>query len=415
MAFSSPPPAPQRGDRTTFSNRVDAFLMWLTALIPQMNTFLSGITTLAAGGANSFAYTFDTGTGDADPGTGKLRLNSAVQNTATTMRIDTVAGNGGDVSAFLQALQTGTSNVKASVRLQRVGDVTTYLLFDITAVTAASGYFNLTLTPRASTSASPFAANDTLMAFFDPKGDRGDGGNTPSQAEIIDAVGTLPVSSGGTGSTTAAGARTNLGVPAANAVVKLSQDNVSLGTRLNSSQPPNIAGISAAGQNDAVALIIGNGGNTSASAVIQFLRGTQFAAFFGLDTDNKWKVGGYNMGAVAYEIYHQGNFAPAQYARLDGAAFTGNISAPVVTQTSDERKKKNWRELTDAQLDALARMDKAGIFDWIDGGTSVGGGAQTIREIVPEAVHEDEYGRLTVNYGGLSFAMAQGALRRALA
>jgi hypothetical protein len=58
-------------------------------------------------------------------------------------------------------------------------------------------------------------------------------------------------------------------------------------------------------------------------------------------------------------------------------------------------------------------MKLAGTFDWIDGtGPSVGGSAQEIRAIVPEAVHEDEQGNLTVNYGGLCFAIQQATLRR---
>jgi hypothetical protein len=243
MAISSPPPAPQRGDRTTFSSRVDTFLLWLTALIPQLNTFLSSITALAAGGANTFIYIFDATTADADPGAGKLRLGSATQNSATVIRIDTMASNGGEVSAFVTALQSGTSNVKASVRLQRVSDATVYLLYDITAVSMASGYINLTVVPRASTAASPFSANDTLAVFFDPKGDRGDGGNTPTQAEMLAAVGTLPVANGGTGSTTAAGARADLGVPATVDVFWRNTKTISVGTRFSSGAPPSMATI----------------------------------------------------------------------------------------------------------------------------------------------------------------------------
>jgi len=37
------------------------------------------------GGATTISYTFDTTTTDADPGGGKLRLNNATQNTATTI------------------------------------------------------------------------------------------------------------------------------------------------------------------------------------------------------------------------------------------------------------------------------------------------------------------------------------------
>lgn len=91
----------------------------------------------------------------------------------------------------------------------------------------------------------------------------------------------------------------------------------------------------------------------------------------------------------------------------------GVLSAPTITQTSDERTKTNWRALTDAQLDALANMQKSGLFDWLDGsGESVGGSAQEIEAIVPQAVHTDENGMKTVNYGGLCFAIQQAMLRR---
>lgn len=413
MAFTPPPAAPQRGDRTTFSNRVDAFLLWLVALIPQMNTFLSSITSLAAGGANSFAFAFDSATNEADPGTGRVRLNNATQNAATVMRVNAVAGNGGSVTAFLQALQSGTSNVKASVRLQRLGDVTSYLLFDITAVAVGPGYINLTMVPRASTSASPFAANDTLMLFFDPKGDRGDGGNTPTQAEMRAAIGILPEANGGTNAATFAQARVNLGVPPTSAVVMKGASNDSAGTIFSAGAVPAIAQIEPTNSGGAVGLSVSNAGNNGASAVMAFTRDGQFRVFVGLDTDNVFRIGS---GSSSYRFWTESNFVPGQYARLDGAAFSGNISAPVVTQTSDERKKKNWCALTDAQLDALAAMSHVGTFDWIDGsGASVGGSAQEIQTIVPEAVHVDAEGGLTVNYGGLCFAMAQAALRRSMA
>lgn len=76
-----------------------------------------------------------------------------------------------------------------------------------------------------------------------------------------------------------------------------------LGTYFESSSPPSIALISSSGNNENVALTISNAGNVSASAVMQFHRVGEFAAFFGLDTDNKWKVGGRSMGAFAYELW----------------------------------------------------------------------------------------------------------------
>jgi len=70
-----------------------------------------------------------------------------------------------------------------------------------------------------------------------------------------------------------------------------------------SGSPPNIAGIVNTGL---VALTVANANNTSASAVMGFLRDGQFGAFFGIDTDNQWKVGGWSMGAASYRVIHEG-------------------------------------------------------------------------------------------------------------
>lgn len=413
-AFTPPPAAPQRGDRATFSTRMDAFLSWLVALIPQLNTFIANLNARDLGGANTFIYTFDTATADGDPGAGKLRLDTATQNNANVLRLDTATGGGVDISDFLASLAAGTSNIKGSVRLQRVNDPAAWILFDVTSVPAGTGYRNLAVIARSSSGPSPFANGDSIAVFVNRNGDKGDSGGTPTQAEIRAAVGTMPIANGGTGATTAAAARANLGaMDVTTPVMVRNAGNYTAGTLHQSGSLPNIAAINAASW-DLAPITVTNDGNASASAVICFYRtGGAYAAFFGLDTDNRWKVGGRSMGNAAYEIYHQGNFNPASYALLSGANFWGNISAPVVTQTSDERKKTNWVELTDEQLDMLASMTKAGIFDWADGsGSSAGGSAQQIQAIVPQVVYKDSKGILSVDYGGLNFAIIQATLRR---
>ena len=98
------------------------------------------------------------------------------------------------------------------------------------------------------------------------------------------------------------------------------------GLYFNSGSPPSIAAITSSGNSDNVPLTIGTDGNLSASAVIQFHRQGSHAAYFGLDTDNQWAVGGRSMGNVRYRLWHEGNFNPASYAvRRNGNANYGYV------------------------------------------------------------------------------------------
>lgn len=183
MAFTPPPAIPQRGARSLFSKAVDAFLRWMAALPAELDVFLAELSTIAAGGANSFPFIFDAATGDADPGAGKIRLSSINQNTATTLRIDPVTSAGGNIASLLASLLTGTSGIKASVRLQKRGDPTRWLIFDISTGTGA-GYFNFSLIPRASSHAAPFVAGDNIMLYVDRTGDKGDVGNPDKKVQV---------------------------------------------------------------------------------------------------------------------------------------------------------------------------------------------------------------------------------------
>ncbi len=58
------------------------------------------------------------------------------------------------------------------------------------------------------------------------------------------------------------------------------------------------------------------------AAFMAFNRNGVYAGNFGIDTDNKWKVGGWSMGANAYEILHMGNRTTALPAILGPAGLT---------------------------------------------------------------------------------------------
>ena len=48
-------------------------------------------------------------------------------------------------------------------------------------------------------------------------------------------------------------------------------------------------------------------GDATRAAMMSFHRGGTYASYFGLDTDNQWKVGGWSAGAVAHKLWHEGN------------------------------------------------------------------------------------------------------------
>jgi hypothetical protein len=205
MAFLTPPPAaPQRGDRTTFANRVDAFITWLINFVGELIALVSGLNILAAGGAYAFSYTVDvSSTTDSDPTPGKLRFNAATQNAATSLFLDLFGSDGIDNTAMIDQLDASTSAVKGQIRIVKLGDPTKFLTFDVTARTTATGYRKLTVVSTGGSSASPFAANDSVLVKFTRTGDKGSPG-TSQAAKFTDrkAVNVNGGASGSTGAVT---------------------------------------------------------------------------------------------------------------------------------------------------------------------------------------------------------------------
>jgi hypothetical protein len=140
----------------------------------------------------------------------------------------------------------------------------------------------------------------------------------------------LPIEKGGTGATTDASALEALGG------IRIGAANSSAGTSFCSGAPPRIAEISSTGNDGKTALRIANETNVSASAVMTFMRETVFGVHFGLDTDNRLKVGGLSMGAVARAIYHEGNILGV--VSLSGSTPTGAIIEQGATSSGQYTK-----------------------------------------------------------------------------
>lgn len=125
----------------------------------------------------SIRYVFSTTTADADPGDGKLRLDNATQNAATTIRADLLDEYGEDWTDVLATFDDSTSTVKGHIRLQHAYDPTKWLIFSVSALATPTGYRNITVTNIDASDASPFANNDLVLLAFQRTGDKGQTGD----------------------------------------------------------------------------------------------------------------------------------------------------------------------------------------------------------------------------------------------
>lgn len=179
MALTPPPAVPQRGDRATFSSRVDAFLTWLANLVGQLNVFLSQLTTLAAGGSYANPYTLVMTNQLIGTATGG---NLYVGGNGTVLLIDTKDATGTLITALLNSYGSSTSTVKGTIKIQKVNDPSVWVIYSTGTFTLDTGglYGVLTLPAALAGSAGssfPFAGGESVTLFFQRTGDKGDSGN----------------------------------------------------------------------------------------------------------------------------------------------------------------------------------------------------------------------------------------------
>jgi hypothetical protein len=165
-------PDPAVDPPAEFSKKAAASVLAQKVMVTQMNAALAQFNAALAGGVYALPYVFDSATADADPGPGKLRLSSSTQNAATTIRLDTTVG-GQDYTSVIDTFDASTSSVKGSIRLVKMGDLTKWLTFDVTARAAPTGYRNITVTNTGGSAAGPFTNGDGIMLFFQRTGDAG--------------------------------------------------------------------------------------------------------------------------------------------------------------------------------------------------------------------------------------------------
>lgn len=174
MALSYPPAAPQRGDRTTFAARVDAFITWLIGFVSELISVVANLNSLAAGGAYSIQYTYRSSSSYVGSSAGGILAIKA-----SSIQLDTKSVSGASVAALLSATGDSTSTLKGFIRLQKVNDTSKWAVYSVTSyVAGGSGLYGdiFGTLINSSTGSNPFADGESVMLFFDRTGDKGDVG-----------------------------------------------------------------------------------------------------------------------------------------------------------------------------------------------------------------------------------------------
>ena len=132
-------------------------------------------------GGACFDYTFDSSVVSSDPGTGKVRLNSAAgtaagQKGATKMYVDIEDDGGTSIQNFLAAIDANTSAVKGHVKIINKSDATQFLLFSIPDLTDNTGWWTIDISNQAFSTADPFSNLEDVLLCFVTTGEKGDTG-----------------------------------------------------------------------------------------------------------------------------------------------------------------------------------------------------------------------------------------------
>jgi hypothetical protein len=102
--------------------------------------------------------------------------------------------------------------------------------------------------------------------------------------------------------------------------------------------------------------VIGTGG----AAFMQFHRPGTFAAYFGLDSDNQFKIGGWSFGAASYPILHTGNFN-TYVPTLAGVGATGTWGINVTGNAGTATTLATARTIGGVSFNGSANINLPGV------------------------------------------------------
>lgn len=116
--------------------------------------------------ANPLAYYFSTNTANADPTVGRMRLNQAVQNTATVLRLSQSNGRLQDVQPWLDVMSGGPTAPLGVLTMVDAINPSRFLRFDLNTMTDQGAYWDLGVTIVESSDTNPFVDDEPVVIGF---------------------------------------------------------------------------------------------------------------------------------------------------------------------------------------------------------------------------------------------------------
>ena len=147
--------------------------------MPQnLSTLISSITfTGSQGDKGGLVYLFDGDSQASNPGNGDIRFNSGIFASITTVYIDGLTADGADVESYIDTWGNSTNdNIKGHLIIKsNLNTESTYCIFEVTGVTAQSGWTDITV--QNPVGSSP-VNNEKIVLEFVRAGNKGNTGNT---------------------------------------------------------------------------------------------------------------------------------------------------------------------------------------------------------------------------------------------
>ncbi len=116
--------------------------------------------------ANPLAFYFSTSTAAADPTVGRMRLNQAVQNTATIIRVSENNGRLQSVQPWLDVMSGGPTTPLGTLTMVDAINPSRFLRFDLNTMTDQGAYWDLGVTIIESSDTNPFVEDEPVVVGF---------------------------------------------------------------------------------------------------------------------------------------------------------------------------------------------------------------------------------------------------------